>query len=100
MKYISRLWIGKKTKIPVFDSLYLLPLVMNKLVAFVFDPRLLILSTGGVAATVTTPMDVIKTRVMLAEGSMDTKRRSIWGLHSHVVREILHDRGLPGYAFF
>lgn len=46
---------------------------------------------GGIAAAVTTPLDVIKTRVMLAEEGAQ-RQPKVWKL----VRSIYRERGWPG----
>lgn len=46
---------------------------------------------GGVAAAVTTPLDVVKTRVMLSEESMQ-KRQNVLA----IARSIYRDKGIGG----
>jgi len=46
----------------------------------------------------TTPMDVIKTRVMLAESTWETSKRSLWKMHTNIASEIISERGVSGFV--
>ncbi|XP_076468737.1 mitochondrial S-adenosylmethionine carrier protein-like isoform X2 [Babylonia areolata] len=47
---------------------------------------------GGISAAVTTPLDVAKTRIMLAEKDSRTARGNVW----HVMGHVYSQQGLPG----
>lgn len=49
---------------------------------------------GGIAAAITTPFDVVKTRIMLSEESLLHNRQGI----SHIVRKIYRERGVRGFV--
>ncbi|KAF8542744.1 mitochondrial carrier domain-containing protein [Trichophaea hybrida] len=49
-------------------------------------------SSGSVAAVLTTPIDVVKTRIMLAAGEKKTKRKGV----KMVVKDVLRDEGFRG----
>jgi solute carrier family 25 S-adenosylmethionine transporter 26 len=49
-------------------------------------------SSGSMAAVLTTPIDVVKTRIMLAAGEKKTKRKGV----KTVVKDVLRDEGFRG----
>jgi hypothetical protein len=54
---------------------------------------------GGIAAVVTTPMDVAKTRIMLAEKNIHSRADSARLHTSAMLISIYRERGIQGYLY-
>lgn len=52
---------------------------------------------GGISAALTTPLDVVKTRIMLAEhGRIDPKNLTV----TNMLRNVYVENGFKGYVYF